>query len=128
VSSKGVEHQLWLRDDHSGYSPSSGPQIHSQKWLVVPLPLHTWGQRTQGSDLRGENRERMKAQMDTSQDLNLWSRRDSSLCSWILLANVGQAGAMHLSKAPLSGLWFPGINEAWLWSLPPHFAQSPFRV
>lgn len=29
------------------HSPSSGSRIHSQQWLGVPLPLHTWGQRTQ---------------------------------------------------------------------------------
>lgn len=32
-----------------GHSPSSGPQIHSQRWPLVPPPLHTWGQRARSS-------------------------------------------------------------------------------
>lgn len=66
----------------------------------------------------GEKRDRLKAQMIIFQDLDLWSRHDSSLCSWILLANAGQAGALHLSEARVSGLWFSGVGWAWLWSLP----------
>lgn len=31
------------------HSPSSGPQIHSQRWPLVPPPLHTWGQRARSS-------------------------------------------------------------------------------